>query len=446
MIKFQVSQLFDYVKNFLNKDIILSMLSVEGELSNLTKHKNGNIYFSIKDEFSKLDCQISPINTKNMDPSITIGDKVLISGNIKIRESSGSFIMFCEHIEKAGIGKLYAEFEKIKTELEVLGYFDHEKKKKIPKYPSKVGLITSPTGAAIRDILAIAKENNPYIDIYIYPTTVQGPFAVESIKKGLDYFSNEKVDVIVMGRGGGAYEDLEAFNSKDLAIEIFNHTTPIISAVGHEIDFVISDFVSDLRAATPTDAANKVFFNYEKYNSNIVGILEKIKDNVFHIIRQEKNIIKIYNKVVKSLSISSKISNKLERYELRLNSINQNIKNRYFTEINNLEYIKKNLDPNKIINHVYEKDRQLKRIISETDTFIEQMLEVKSNKLFNLKNKIYNLDINNLLKKGFSVLLNKNEGFITDINDLKIGNEYKLLVNGGYVLIEIKEKELVDEL
>lgn len=254
-----VTQLNEYISRVLMTDPLLGNISVTGEISNLKFHQTGHVYFSIIDQNSKINCFLPSTYVKNLNYELGDGLEVVIHGYINVYKKGGTYTLFVRSIEVAGEGNLSMAFELLKKKLDQEGLFDPKYKKPIPKFPKKVGIVTSETGAAVRDILKIIKSRTSMVDVYVFPVLVQGPDAARDIASMLG-FINEKyqdLDVLIVGRGGGSTEDLWAFNEEVLARAVFASKIPIISAVGHEIDFTICDFVADMRAETPTAAAEK---------------------------------------------------------------------------------------------------------------------------------------------------------------------------------------------
>ncbi|MCR4782041.1 MAG: exodeoxyribonuclease VII large subunit [Lachnospiraceae bacterium] len=251
-----VSQINRYIKGLIEEDTFLDRISVKGEISNLTYHRSGHIYFTLKDTNSQLGGVMfkSRVAT-GLKFQMKDGDKVVVTGSIQVYEASGRYQIYADRIEADGVGDLYQKFLALKNELEEMGMFDQLYKKPIPHYVKKIGIVTAPTGAAVRDIIHISKRRNPYIKLVLFPALVQGEGAPASIVKGIKTLDSMDLDVLIVGRGGGSIEDLWAFNDREVADAIFSSQTPIISAVGHETDFTIADFVADLRASTPSAAA-----------------------------------------------------------------------------------------------------------------------------------------------------------------------------------------------
>lgn len=254
-----VTQLNEYISRVLTTDPLLSNISVTGEISNLKFHSTGHVYFSIIDQNSKINCFLPSTYVKNLNYALGDGLEVVIHGYINVYKKGGTYTLFVRSIEVAGEGNLSMAFELLKKKLDQEGLFDPKYKKPIPKFPKKIGVVTSETGAAVRDILKIIKSRTKMVDVCIFPVLVQGPEAARDIASTLEYINerHKDLDVLIVGRGGGSTEDLWAFNEEVLARAVFASQIPIISAVGHEIDFTICDFVADLRAETPTAAAEK---------------------------------------------------------------------------------------------------------------------------------------------------------------------------------------------
>lgn len=252
---YTVTQLNKYIKNMFAQDYLLTRISVKGEISNCTYHASGHIYFTLKDKSSVISCVMWRTDRKGLSFSLDEGKQVIVTGQVGTYEPQGKYQLYASRIEEEGLGDLYKKFIQLKEELEERGMFDPMYKKPIPPVCNRLGVVTAPTGAAIRDIISIAKGRNPYIQIILYPALVQGEGAAESIVRGIKALESANVDTMIVGRGGGSLEDLWAFNEEIVAQAIFDSPVPIISAVGHETDTTISDFVADARAETPTAAA-----------------------------------------------------------------------------------------------------------------------------------------------------------------------------------------------
>lgn len=281
-----VSQVNMYIKNMFMRDYRLNDISVKGEISNCKYHSSGHIYFTIKDKTSQLSCVMFASMRKNLEFKLEEGQSVIVDGNISVYERDGKYQLYARNITKEGFGKLYEEYEKLKKRLLEEGLFDKSKKRKIPAYAGKIGVVTARTGAVIQDICNVSNRRNPYVQIILYPAKVQGTGAAETIIKGIKYFEKTDVDTIIIGRGGGSIEDLWAFNDEKLARVVAGCRKPIISAVGHETDTTIADYAADLRAPTPSAAAELAVYSYRE---TVIALRE-----AGHSLRwQMENILKI---------------------------------------------------------------------------------------------------------------------------------------------------------
>ena len=260
---YSVGQVNRYIKNMFTQDYLLQKIYVKGEVSNCKYHTSGHIYFSLKDETGTLNCVMFAGHRRGLAFAMKNGDKVIVGGSVDVYERDGRYQMYAKEITLEGAGALYERYLALKQELEDMGMFAQEYKQPIPRFIRRLGVVTAPTGAAVQDIRNISYRRNPYLQIILYPALVQGAGAAESIVKGIQMLDKTDVDVIIVGRGGGSIEDLWAFNEEIVARAIFECRTPIISAVGHETDFTIADFVADLRAPTPSAAAELAVFDHQ---------------------------------------------------------------------------------------------------------------------------------------------------------------------------------------
>lgn len=319
-----VSEVSNYLKKIIDNDFILMNLSVKGEISNLKYHSSGHIYFSLKDEGSKINAIMFRDDKSSLNFKLEEGMSVIVKGRVSIYPASGSLQLYVKSVEQEGEGNLFIKFEKLKERLKDEGYFNEEHKKPIPVFPKRIGIITSETGAAVRDIINVSRRRNSLVDLILYPAQVQGKDAYKTLIDGIRYFDeNKSVDVIILGRGGGSIEELWNFNEEDLAKEIFKCKIPIISAVGHETDFTISDFVSDLRAATPSQAAEIAVPLEEDLYLNIKGAEEFLNKEIKGLLLKEREKVKSLEKMINLQSPKEKIVNsyiEIDNLKKRLNS------------------------------------------------------------------------------------------------------------------------------
>lgn len=384
-----VSELNNYIKKTLDNDFILNNLLVKGEVSNLKYHSSGHIYFSLKDSISKINCVMFKSNSADLDFKLTEGMEVIANARCSIYPGTGSLQLYIEKLQKEGIGELHIKFEKLKKKLQDEGYFDEQYKKEIPKMPKRIGVVTSETGAVIRDIINVSKRRSSLIDIVLYPALVQGEGAYKTIINGIKYFNDTKsVDVIIVSRGGGSIEELWNFNEEDLAKEIFKSKLPIISAVGHEVDFTISDFVSDYRASTPSQAAeiavpleSDIMYEIDNYN-------KRINEIVFNKFSYEKEKLSNYKKI------------------LSLNSPEVILSNSYL-ELDRIE------------------DRMKKLVFNKIE---KEKLKIKSlNDILEAHNPI------NVLKKGYTIVEDNEKNIISSKEEIKDLDEFNIIFKDGKV-------------
>lgn len=273
---YSVGQVNNYIKNMFTQDFMLSRISVRGEVSNCKYHTSGHLYFSLKDSSGAMACVMFAGQRKGLAFPMKNGDRVVVTGSVSVYERDGKYQLYANRIELEGAGLLYERFLALKAELEEMGMFAPEYKQPIPRYIRRLGVVTAPTGAAIQDIRNIAYRRNPYVQIILYPALVQGDGAKNSIVKGIQALDQLGVDVMIVGRGGGSIEDLWAFNEEEVARAIFNCSVPIISAVGHETDVTIADYVADLRAPTPSAAAELAVFDFRSLAEQMAGYRKRL--------------------------------------------------------------------------------------------------------------------------------------------------------------------------
>lgn len=274
---YTVKQVNAYIKNMFTQDFMLSRIYVKGEVSNCKYHTSGHIYFSLKDESGTIACVMFAGQRGGLSFRMSEGQQVVVFGSVNVYERSGSYQLYAREIRLDGEGRLYERFQALKRELEEMGMFAPEYKKEIPAYAGRVGVVTAPTGAAVRDIMNISARRNPYVQLILYPARVQGEGAAESVARGIHMLERQGVDVIIVGRGGGSIEDLWAFNEEIVARAIFDCTVPVISAVGHETDTTIADYVADLRAPTPSAAAELAVYDFRQVQSRMQETDLKLK-------------------------------------------------------------------------------------------------------------------------------------------------------------------------
>lgn len=318
---YSVGQINNYIKNMFSQDFMLRNISVKGEISNCKYHTSGHIYFTIKDAAGTISAIMFAGSRRGLGFTMKEGDKVIVTGSVEVYEKTGSYQLYARQIELDGAGNLYLQFEKLKNELEEMGYFAKEYKIPIPKYARRIGIVTAPTGAAIQDIRNISKRRNPYVELILYPALVQGDGAAQSIVNGIHALEQIGVDIIIVGRGGGSIEDLWAFNEKIVADAIFNCRISTISAVGHETDWTIVDFVADMRAPTPSAAAELAVFDYRQVQDKLYEYNRRMQNSLYNKLELSRQKLNSYKLKLDYLSPEHRLNEnrrRLMEYEEKL--------------------------------------------------------------------------------------------------------------------------------
>ena len=310
---YSVKQVNAYIKNMFTQDFMLSRIYVKGEVSNCKYHTSGHIYFSLKDESGSIACIMFAGQRGGLSFRMQDGQQVIALGSITAYERDGKYQLYAKEILLDGAGLLHEKFEALKKELGEMGMFAPEYKKPIPRFSKRIGIVTAPTGAAIRDIMNVSARRNPYVQLVLYPALVQGDGAAASIVKGIEMLDRHGVDVIIVGRGGGSIEDLWAFNEEPVARAIFNSRTPIISAVGHETDTTIADYVADMRAPTPSAAAELAVFEYQAFATYLEEKRLKLKRALLQKVQVERMKMERYRLKLTYLHPRNKLREKQQR-------------------------------------------------------------------------------------------------------------------------------------
>lgn len=385
---YSVGQVNTYIKNMFAQDFMMQRISVKGEISNCKYHSSGHIYFTMKDASGTINAVMFAGNRKGLRFQMKEGDKVVVTGSIEIYERDGKYQLYAREIELDGAGNLYLRFEALKKELEEMGMFAPEYKKPIPKYIKKLGIVTAPTGAAIQDIRNIASRRNPYVQLILYPALVQGEGAVPSIVNGIRALDALGVDIIIVGRGGGSIEDLWAFNEEAVARAIFECETPVISAVGHETDTTIADYVADLRAPTPSAAAELAVFDYAAYMAQLGMLLA----NLNRSLQQKLRVARL----------------RTEHYQTRLN---------FLSPENKLHENRK---------YAIDLEETLKQQM-------KQILFMKKHKLAILSEQMEGLSPVKKLSQGYSYVSDKTGKAVTDAATVQEGDQLDIYLLKGRI-------------
>ncbi|MDP4144803.1 MAG: exodeoxyribonuclease VII large subunit [Bacillota bacterium] len=346
-----VTSLNNYIKKIIENDFILNNTYIKGEISNFKFHSSGHLYFSLKDVGSKINCIMFKSQAEHLEFLPENGMNVVVKGRVSVYSKDGVYQLYCDEIKLDGIGELYAKFERMKNKLQQEGLFDEKYKKPIPKYPRRIGVITSPTGAAIRDIINVSKRRHPNVNLLIYPALVQGMNAPEDLIKGIKAFEKmDDLDVIILARGGGSIEELWAFNDESLAYQIFNCKKPIITGVGHETDFTIVDFVSDKRAPTPSAAAELAVPNLHEVNSHIINSKQRLSNNLGHYIQRQYNNINILKSSLEKHNPMVFVVNQYKQVDMLKDIMKNKIRNKFELERHHLARLNAVLDANNPLN------------------------------------------------------------------------------------------------
>lgn len=393
---FTVSDLNKIIKSTIDNSPILKKINVKGEISNIKYHGRGHLYFSLKDENSKINAVMFNYNTK-LDIEFKDGDSVIVTGRVSVFEASGSYQIYVDNIQMDGIGNLYLLFEQLKIKLSKEGLFDDKYKKPIAKIPKRIGIITASTGAAIRDIITTLNNRFPLVELYIFPSLVQGDGAKENIVKMIKMANEEKysIDTIILGRGGGSIEDLWAFNEEIVARAIFESKVPIITGIGHEIDFTISDFVSDKRAPTPTGAAAMAVPDRNEIERYLINAKDRIN-------------IALNNELGKNYELLNKF------------------KNHYLI-----------CNPNRL----YEmKEQKLDNFKEKLISIFKNIYEKNQNRLSTVKIKLDLLNPFNILDKGYSIIIKDNK-VINNIDLINVNDNAKVMLKNGIIDVNVRRVE-----
>ena len=411
-----ISAINRYLKAKFDSDENLRVVCLKGEISNIKFHSTGHIYFSLKDETSKINAIMFSSSAKKLLFKPTDGAKVLVTGRISVYEASGGYQIYVDEMLEDGIGNLYIAFEKLKQDLAKEGLFDAAHKKPIPKIPSRIGVVTAPTGAAIKDILSTIKRRFPITEVILFPSLVQGEAAAPDIVKNIKLAQNYDLDVLIVGRGGGSIEDLWPFNEEIVARAIYECKIPVISAVGHEIDFTIADYVADMRAPTPTGAAEMAVPNM----SDIINYINNLQIRLNEAINKKINYQKLYLDSIKnSYAIKNPLimyENKKQALDILIDKLNKVLVKNYESAKHKFELLKNNY------------------ILNNPNILYKE-------KIVKLNNLIEKLELVNplgILKRGYS-LTYKDDKIISNIKDIKVNSKLTVKLYNGDIFVTVNE-------
>lgn len=415
---YTVGQVNQYIRNLFAGDGFLGGILVSGEVSNCKYHSSGHIYFSLKDAKSAIACVMFAGMRKGLSFRMKDGDRVIVSGSIDVYERDGRYQLYASAIRLEGMGILYEKFLVLKKELEEEGLFDPLYKKRIPSHALRIGVATAPAGAAVRDIQNISARRNPYVQLILCPTLVQGEGAVDSIVRSLQILDSSDVDIIIVGRGGGSFEDLQAFNEEKVARAIFACRTPVISAVGHETDYTIADYVSDMRAPTPSAAAELAVFDYRSFQESLSGYRNRMSTCFRRKLEQTALKNSVFEARLRSISPTARLRDeRMREAEIRerLTEIMQEKINSAGERAGRIEE-QMTLDMNNVIRNCRIKEQ----------LFIERMKG---------RNPL------DRLKQGFSYAEDSSGAALTSVKQVDRGDRIRVYVTDGSIYAEVTERD-----
>ena len=433
-----VSEVNEYIKSLLDSDLFLNRIYLKGEISNFKSHTRGHLYFTLKDDRGRISAVMFANNTRTLTFTPEDGMNVLVKGRISAYPAMGSYQIYVDSMELDGLGNLYLEYEKLKEKLLKEGLFNKEHKKPIPKYPERIGIVTADTGAAVRDIMSTIKRRYPLCEAILFPSLVQGKDAAPNIVKQIEVADNFGCDVLIVGRGGGSIEDLWAFNEEIVVRAIYNAKTPIISAVGHEPDFTIADFVADLRAPTPTGAAEMAVPTILDINNLINQYKLRLNKNIKNLVNTK--FIALYN-----LKNSFILKNPMSLYEIKEQKLDKLLddlqKNMTYYLDNKKVLLERNLNrlqfvsPMALIN---TSENILKSLRTNLNNLMDKYLIKKHNYLDNMITTLKLVNPLNILSNGYS-LVKKDDKVIKDTSKLKVKDKITIKFYKGEVTSEVLE-------
>ncbi|MCI8599049.1 MAG: exodeoxyribonuclease VII large subunit [Lachnospiraceae bacterium] len=396
---YTVAQVNNYIKNMFTQDFMLKRIYIKGEVSNCKYHTSGHIYFSLKDESGTLSCVMFAGQRRGLTFQLKEGQRVIALGSVNVYERSGSYQLYAKEILLDGAGRLYEAYEQLKRELEEMGMFAEEYKQPIPSYIKKLGVVTAPTGAAVQDIRNIASRRNPYVQLILYPAQVQGEGAVDSIVRGIQALDKLGVDAIIVGRGGGSIEDLWAFNEEKVARAIFECRTPVISAVGHETDTTIADYVADLRAPTPSAAAELAVADVREVQERLSSYQDRLEQTFLWRMEQYRN--------------------RLKQMQLKLRQVSPG-------------------------QQLFEKRMRAAELQNRLDQMMREKLSEKKNQLSLYIERFHGLSPLLKLQQGYSYTEGEDGRAVTSIHQADVGATLRIHVTDGVYTAIVQEREQIE--
>lgn len=433
---FSVSQLNREAKYLLESSFPL--IWVEGEISNLAQPGSGHIYFSLKDEKAQVRCAMFRNRNMRIKFKPRNGQKVMIQARVSLFEGRGEFQLIAEQIQEAGLGDLHKRFEQLKRNLENEGLFSPENKKSIPEHPESIGIITSPTGAAIRDILSVLKRRYPLADVLIYPTLVQGETAAADICKAIAKAdSDKKSDLLILTRGGGSIEDLWSFNEEIVARKIFSCHTPIVSAVGHEIDFTISDFVADMRAPTPSAAAELVTPDINELAYKVDRLELKTKQLIETILNGYQSDLNLITQKLEQQKPSNKINNNLQHLEYLRHKLDHLVTKKISGYKQSVAIAHEKLKNNSPRVKIKNLQNKVENLNSKLNLSFKNDIQLKKQKIQSLARNLNAISPLQTISRGYSIIESKDKHVVTSISQVNIGDKVTAKLSDGALECQI---------
>ena len=433
-----VTAITKYIKYKFDQDPHLQNVFIKGEISNFKRHSSGHLYFALKDDKGVLSAMMFKSNANQLSFEPKEGDQVLIEGRIGVYESRGSYQIYVQTMQLDGIGLLYEKFEALKKELAEKGYFNADHKLSIPKYPKKIAVLTASTGAAIRDICSTLDKRYPLAEQVLISTLVQGKGAKDNIINNIKEADSMGVDVIIVGRGGGSIEDLWSFNEKEVVEAIYNCSTPIISAVGHETDTTLSDFVSDVRAATPTQAAVIATPDINALYQLIQNARQYLTKHITQDIQREKqrlNQLSSYYKLKTPSLLYDQETQLLDDYQKQLN---RNLEQTILRYKHRMDILQNKLRIGPISNRVFQYRQDFDRLKYEQNQLINRIFTDKKQLLANKLVQLDTLSPTQTMLRGYSII-EKDDKIITSKDDLSVEDEITVNLKDGKIKANVKE-------
>lgn len=437
-----VTALTKYIKRKFDYDPHLRDIYIKGEISNYKRHTSGHMYFTLKDEKARISAVMFSSSNASLMFEPENGMKILVRGEVSVFEQSGNYQVYVREMHPDGIGDLFIAFQQLKEKLEKEGLFSIDHKQSLPKYPSIIGVITSPTGAAVRDIMTTLKRRYPMGDVLMIPALVQGPQAPDSIVKAIKQAnSRDDIDVLIVGRGGGSIEELWAFNDEKVARAIYDSTIPIISAVGHETDTTIADFVGDVRAATPTAAAELAVPHYLELKKTLAAYVSKMTTFVTNELKQKEAVLTRLDKSYAFRYPEKLYQQKVEQLDFAIERL-QKVSRRYFDQqldkVQHLHQVLRRYHPNeKIVMHlenIIKYEKQLNRLMKTN-------IQTKEQKFVSATSKLTVLNPLNIMERGYSIAFDNQQNVIKSNQQVKIGDSISVVVKDGQLLCEVKDRK-----